>query len=174
MPGGRASPDGAASGAAAAAGAAGGGGSCGADALDPDCDDERDLLWLWLWLWLRDDERDAERDFSLCDAERDFCSTGAGAAAAATLEDDGDECSRLLAGLPARVCDGAEADGADFDADGADCEEVDARLSDLPGEINFGSGYADGGATSFTIGLALRSDFSAFSDLPGEITFGVG
>jgi len=148
-------------------------------------------------------EDGADFDFDLlCDAERDFCSAiGAGAGAgAATPRGDGpetnfgvgagaragDEFSRLLAGLPARVCDGAdcegadlEADGADLEADGADCEaavperRLSSDLSDLPGEITFGSGYAEGGATSWTIGFASRRS-SDFSDFAGEIIFGVG
>jgi len=182
------------------------------------CEDERDLPSLC------EDERDfsLRDDFSLCEDERDFCSGaagagagiampsgegadtnfGAGAGAAVGADGAGDECSRLLAGLPACVCDGADCDGVDFDAErdadadadaeaeaeGADCDaEVDeldgARRfsSDLPGEITFGSGYADGGATSWTIGFASRRSsrssrlrLSGLSDLPGEITFGVG
>lgn len=192
MPGGRPSAEGAAAAAsgAGAEAAGGGGGSCGADALlsraEADCDDERDLLC--------EDERDlslceAERDLpSLCEDARDF-SWGAGAGAASTAAAADGECSRLLTGLPARVIDGAEADGADFDADAdadadtdfdADVELDGARRfsSDLPGEITLGSGYTDGGATSWTIGFELDAwdlpAFSDLSDLPGEITFGVG
>jgi hypothetical protein len=109
-------------------------------------------------------------DFAAANFGAGAIGVGAGAAVA------GDECSRLLAGLPARVIDGADCD-FDADADGADCDaavpELDGarRLSSaLPGEISFGSGYTDGGATSLMIGFAVPS----FSALLGAITFGAG